>query len=392
MRKTFLLLVLLSVSVDLTNCDGGSNVAGNFFEPDYQFPWVVHVHATKDCGGVLIEPRWVLTAAHCAEEFRPVITIVYSRTDPYSGNTFTDTRLSVGSSENLGQHGVHIHPLFHPDDPPHDIALIELQSAFSISPYIQTVGLPTSPRPRGLTGTVASGFVGTMQPPGTTSVFRGSYGDDVTGIVFSATMPSYTVRWMCQGDSGSGFVTFEDGRATVRGITSASNTPDCETPPTFPTDVSFPDVFSDLDFIAQTITGGASAGPIFGNTRVRWTGSATRGVMGIGCPNPYDTMWGPLYVVGAAESANCESGQSQAVVCWLPALSRTSPVDWVFPLAITGFTMKSTFADGTTSVQSLPFSSTGANFQGIFPEGVIREFTCQIARSFNAPPIFSATN
>jgi hypothetical protein len=240
---------------------------------------------------------------------------------------------------------------------------------------------------------VASGFPDlTLQPPGTTSVFRGSYGDEVDGPSFKVTMPSYSVRWMCEGDSGSGFVTFEDGRATVRGIVSEGTHQDCDTPPTQPDIVAFADVLSDLDFIAPTITGGASAGPIFGNTRVRWTGSATRGVMGIGCPNPYDKMWGPLYVVGAAESANCEGGQSQAVGCWLPELSRTRPVDWIFPLAITGFTMKSTFADGTTSVQSLPFSNTGANFQGMFPEGVIREFTCQIARSFDAPPIFSATN
>lgn len=132
MRKVILLLVLLWVSVDLTNCDGESNAAGNFWEPDYQFPWVVRVSASLSCGGVLIEPRWVLTAAHCASEFRPVITIKYTRTDPYSGNTFTDTRLSVDSSENLGQHGVHIHPLFDPLTLTHDIALIELQSAFGI--------------------------------------------------------------------------------------------------------------------------------------------------------------------------------------------------------------------------------------------------------------------
>lgn len=41
MRKTFLLLVLLCVSVDLTNCNGGSSVIGNALEPDYKYPWVV---------------------------------------------------------------------------------------------------------------------------------------------------------------------------------------------------------------------------------------------------------------------------------------------------------------------------------------------------------------
>jgi hypothetical protein len=383
MRKTFLLLVLLCV---LTNCNNGSNLIGNTLEPDYKYPWVVHDAGSDTCGGVLIEPRWILTAAHCHSTFRPVITITYSRTDPYSGITYMDSRLSFDSSEGLGQHGVHIHPMWTPGNSAHDIALVKLQSAFSISPYIQTVGLPTSPRPRGLTGTVAGGSQKKVLPQGSVLVFQGSYGDQVDGPVFDISMPSSSGVWLCPGDSGSGFVTFEDGRATVRGIVSLGTVQDCDTPPTSPGEVAFADVFTDLDFIAQTITDGASAGPIFGNTRVRWTGSAIRGVMGIGCPNPYDTMWGPLYVVGVAESANCEGGQSQAVVCWLPGLSRTNPLDWVFPLAITGFTMKSTFADGTTSVQSLPFSKTGADFQGMFLEGVIREFTCQIARSFNAPP------
>jgi len=285
--------------------------------------------------------------------------------------------------------------LFKLGDADHDIALIELQSAFSISPYIQTVGLPTSPRPRGLTGAVAGGSQKKVLPQGSVLVFRGSYGEAVGGSAFKIPEPSSSGAWLCEGDSGSGFVTFEDARATVRGVVSGTSTlGDCDTPPPPNSVVWFADVFTDdnLKFIAQTITGGSSVGPIFGNTRVRWTGSATRGVMGIGCPNPYDTMWGPLYVAGVEEDANCEGGQNQAVVCWLPELSRTSPVDWIFPLAIAGFTMKSTFADGTTSVQSLPFSNTGANFQGMFPEGVIREFTCQIARSFNAPPIFSATN
>jgi hypothetical protein len=234
MRKAVLLLVLLWVSVDLTNCDGGSNVIGDILEPDYKYPWVVQVRANLGCDGVLIEPRWFLTAAHCANIFRPVITISYSRTDPYSGTTFTDSRLSVDSSVNQGQHGVHLNPLWQEGFPDHDIALVELQSAFSISPYIQTVGLPTSKRPRGLTGTVAGGSQKKVLPQGSVLTFLGSWGDHVDADTFDIDEPSSSGAWLCEGDSGSGFVTFEDGRATVRGIVSESLTPDCDVPPTTP--------------------------------------------------------------------------------------------------------------------------------------------------------------
>src|SRR5262249_8547711 len=152
-----------------------------------------------------------------------------------------------------------------------------LQSAFSISPYIQTVGLPTSARRPRLTGTVAAISQIKVLPEGSVVVFRGSYGDNVDGAVFDVPMPSSSGAYLCPGDSGGGFVTLEDGRATVRGIVSEGTVRDCRTPPTPPAAATFADVFTDLDFIAQTITGGASAGPIFGNTRVRWTGSAIRG-------------------------------------------------------------------------------------------------------------------
>jgi hypothetical protein len=111
-----------------------------------------------------------------------------------------------------------------------------------------------------------------------------------------------------------------------------------------------------------------------GNTRVRWSGNASRGVMGVGCPNPYGTMWGPLNVAGVEEGSNCENDQTQTVVCSLsdtqaaPAMGRR----------ITGFTMKTTSEDGTVQTQSLPFSNNWASFYGLRPHGSYREFTCRV--------------
>jgi hypothetical protein len=179
---------------------------------------------------------------------------------------------------------------------------------------------------------------------------------------------------LCPGDSGSGFVTYENGRATVRGIASTVNrTSDCVTPSG--NSVDFVDVFAYRDWILKTI--GMTDYFLAGNTRVRWSGRASRGVIGIGCINLYGTMWGPLNVFGVEEGVNCEGDQMQTVVCSLSA-GQVGPPVTVTRRRISGFTMKTTAADGTTNVQSLPFSSTWASYYGILPFGAYREFTCQV--------------
>jgi len=140
-------------------------------------------------------------------------------------------------------------------DETNGVALLKLAQPFMPNAYIQTVALPTTPRQPGVVGTIASmSHTGTL-PPGQLAVFRGTiptelYGD-YTSKVFTIETGVGSSAGLCPGDSGSGFVTVENGRATVRGIASSvSITADCITPSGYN---NFTDVFFFHNWILQTM-------------------------------------------------------------------------------------------------------------------------------------------
>ncbi len=356
-------------------------VVGGITEPDYKYPWVVRL-GSFSCGGVLIDPQWVLTAAHCVTPRIGFSKVTYTRTDPFTGAVKTETR---GPAQNVGpgdNRGVFIHPDFNKPSPvDNDIALVKLAQPFTISPYIQTIGLPRTPRTPGAIGTIASiSHTGSL-PPGQVSVMRGPISAiaSPTKIIVTAAA---AMASLCQGDSGGGFVMVENGRAVVRGTTSQATITDCMTPSG---EAVFTDVFVFRAWILQTM--GKSEAQLVGNTRVRWSGRGANGVMGIGCL-PNETIWGPLNVVGVEEGSLCDAGQTQTIMCNLN--SNQGNVSPAQVPTLSGMVMRTTTSAGT-EVKTIPPSTSGktVSFFGPLPAGASREFTCQIGSPFVSGAVIS---
>lgn len=85
------------------------------------------------CGGSIVSNLWIITAAHCVSGFRA------SQISVYAGSVFRFT----GTQSSVGSHVI-VHPNYNPSTFVNDIAMIRLDSPFSMSdPFISTICLPT---------------------------------------------------------------------------------------------------------------------------------------------------------------------------------------------------------------------------------------------------------
>ncbi|GFY57814.1 polyserase-2 [Trichonephila inaurata madagascariensis] len=114
-------------------------VGGSTVNPPHRFPWMVavvrRIYNVDDfyCGGALISPYYVLTAAHCL-----------------TSQTIRNTRVALGAHDSTSSpESVPIslllaHPQYREDSLLNDIGLVKLRTPAQLGPYVNVLCLPAS--------------------------------------------------------------------------------------------------------------------------------------------------------------------------------------------------------------------------------------------------------
>jgi secreted trypsin-like serine protease len=170
---------------------------------DGQLPWQVGILIGGGgmCGGSLIEPNWVLTAAHCIDDSGTTVapsslTVFAGELDVWSAGD-TGQQLSVST--------VIKHPSYDPITEDNDVALLELSTPATLGSFVDTIALASGGalEAGGVTATV-SGWGNTSSGGSTSSTLLYALVDTWTNLDCGTPYPNtITANMLCAGGAPS---------------------------------------------------------------------------------------------------------------------------------------------------------------------------------------------
>ncbi|XP_076590307.1 ST14 transmembrane serine protease matriptase a [Chaetodon auriga] len=225
---------------DEENCDCGrsmfktSRIVGGQDAEEGEFPWQVSLHVKNFghvCGASIINPRWLVTAAHCVQDDGRTR---YSQPGTWEAYFGLHIQRNVGSNvvkKNLKQ--IIPHPNYNAYTFDNDIALMELDSPVAFSDYIRPICLPAAQHdfPTGSTvwitgwgATREGGFAATVLQKAQVRIINHNtcnelMGGEITSRMLCAGVLSGGVD-ACQGDSGGPLSSPSGTRMFLAGVVS----------------------------------------------------------------------------------------------------------------------------------------------------------------------------
>ncbi|KAM9243131.1 transmembrane protease serine 9 isoform 2-T2 [Dugong dugon] len=132
---------------DEAHCDCGlqpawrtaGRIVGGVEASPGEFPWQASLRENNEhfCGATIVSPRWLVSAAHCFNDFQdPTEWVAYVGTTYLSGSEASTVRARISK--------IIKHPFYNMDTADFDVAVLQLASPLPFGRHIQPVCLPAA--------------------------------------------------------------------------------------------------------------------------------------------------------------------------------------------------------------------------------------------------------